>query len=377
VSAELSRPVPVTFVSSHAWRGGAEHYLELLLDGLGRDWISGVVCLAAGPLADVLRRSGYPTAVIPTSARAPGILASAWRLRRLLARTKPAVVHANGVKAALVAVLATTATPVPVVWVKHDFSWDGARARRLARRCARVVGVSEAVMQTFDGDARVEGDVVHNGLPPIEVDRGEGRRLLEEALGPDAVTAVVLLVGRFDPQKGHGEVLAIAPELVRQEPGLRFALVGEEVPHHHEYARSLRQEVERLELEQNVRFLGHRDDALSLIAGSDLVLIPTRPDPAGVGREGFSYVALEALTAGTPVVAYADGGLPEVVGDCGLLVDPGDRAALAAAVRSLLEDSGLRERLGRCGRERVRERFSLASTVESMKATYLEVASGR
>ena len=282
--------------------------------------------------------------------------------------------HANGVKAALVAALATAATPIPVIWVKHDFSWDGPRARRLARRCAKVVGVSEAVLQTFDGDTGVEPSVVHNGLPGVEVDRAAGRRRLGEALAPDSGTVVVLLVGRFDPHKGQRELLAIAPELTGSHPGLRFALVGEASPPHLDYARSIRQEVEGLGLEQSVRFLGYRDDAAALIAGSDVVLIPSRPDATGVGREGFSYVGLEALTAGTPVVGYAHGGLPEVVGDCGVLVEPGDRAALAAAVRELVEDPDLRERLGRCGRERARELFSLERTVEAMKRHYLDVA---
>jgi glycosyltransferase involved in cell wall biosynthesis len=366
--------VKVAFVSSHAFLGGAERYLELLLGGLGRDWIGGVVCLAPGPFVDVLRDRGHPTAVFPTSPRAPGILTSALRLRRLLARTKPDVVHANGMKAALVAVLATVGKSVPVVWMKHDFSWDGPRARRLARRCEQVVGVSSAVLQTFEEDRRVDTHVVHNGMPPVHVDRTEGRRRLAEALRPDSATAVVLLVGRFDPYKGHRELLAIAPGLLERHPRLRFLLLGDEVAPHLEYAVSLRQEVEELGLAGHVRFLGYRDDAFVLIGGADLVLIPSAPDATGLGREGFSYVALEALTAGTPVVAYSQGGVPEVVGDCGRLVEPGDREALAAAVEELLQDPDLCERLGRCGRERVRERFSLERTVEAMKARYLEAA---
>jgi glycosyltransferase involved in cell wall biosynthesis len=229
-------------------------------------------------------------------------------------------------------------------------------------------------MQTFDGETGVEQSIVHNGLPAVDIDRAAGRRRLGEALAPDSATAVVLLVGRFDPHKGQRELLAIAPELVASHPGLRFVLVGEASPPHLEYARSVRQEVEGLGLQQSVRFLGYRDDAAALIAGADVVLIPSRPDATGVGREGFSYVGLEALTAGTPIVGFAHGGLPEVVGDCGVLVEPGDRAALAAAVRELLEDLDLRERLGRCGRERARELFSLDRTVEAMKAHYLDVA---
>ena len=57
-----------------------------------------------------------------------------------------------------------------------------------------------------------------------------------------------------------------------------------------------------------------------------------------------------------------------------MLVEPGDRAALGAAVRELVDDPDLRERLGRCGRERARELFSLERTVDAMKAHYLDVA---
>ena len=76
------------------------------------------------------------------------------------------------------------------------------------------------------------------------------------------------------------------------------------------------------------------------------------------------------------MVGYAQGGLPEVVGDCGVLVQPGNRVALSEAVAALIDDPDLRERLGRCGRERVRERFSLDRTVEEMKERYVEAARG-
>ena len=368
-------PVPVAFVSSHALRGGAEHYLELLLGGLEREWISGVVCLADGPLVGALRANGYPTAVLPTSPRAPGILASAWRLRRLLARTKPAVVHANGVKAALVAALATIATPIPVVWVKHDFSWDGPRARRLARRCAKVVGVSEAVLQTFDGDhgrrasRRPQRAAGSRGRPRRQDGAGSGRRSLRTPAPWSSSSSAASTRTR-----ASGSCSRSHPS----SPGRIRACASRWSARHRRrtsstHARSGRRWSD-LGLEQSVRFLGYQDDAAALIAGSDVVLIPSRPDATGVGREGFSYVGLEALTAGTPVVGYAHGGLPEVVGDCGVLVEPGDRAALAAAVRELVEDPDLRERLGRCGRERARELFSLERTVEAMKEHYLDVA---
>jgi glycosyltransferase involved in cell wall biosynthesis len=73
-------------------------------------------------------------------------------------------------------------------------------------------------------------------------------------------------------------------------------------------------------------------------------------------------------------VAYGHGGPPQVLGDCGLLVPPGDREALAGALLRVLEDDELRARLAECGRRRARERFSLPAMIEAMEARYREAA---
>ncbi|MGI8624694.1 MAG: glycosyltransferase, partial [Solirubrobacteraceae bacterium] len=137
--------MPAAFVGSHAGVGGSERMLELLLAELGPAWIDRVVLLAPGPAVARLAARGVEAEVLPIGTRG-GLLTGAWRLRcRLLARP-PAVVHANGVKAALVSALALAGTGVPVLWVKHDFSWDGPLARIVATGCAEVVGVSAAVL---------------------------------------------------------------------------------------------------------------------------------------------------------------------------------------------------------------------------------------
>ena len=104
-----------------------------------------------------------------------------------------------------------------------------------------------------------------------------------------------------------------------------------------------------------------------------MLVIPSVTSRGGLGKEGFSLVALEAMGVGTPVVAYDYGGPPEVLGECGLLVPPGDRDALAEALLRVLEDGAARA-AGRVRRRRASERFSLSAMIEAMENRYREAA---
>ena len=164
------------------------------------------------------------------------------------------------------------------------------------------------------------------------------------------------------------------PEVVRRVPDVQVALVGAESSTRPEYVAELRAALAREGLTDAVSFLGFREDALELISGFDVVVVPSVPDERGFGREGFGYVGLEGFAVGTPVVAYDDGALRETLGDCALLVPAGDRAALADALVRVLDDAALRARLVGCGRERLEGRFSVETMVEAMKAQYLRAA---
>jgi len=374
----VNSPEPsVVFVSPFAHLAGSERFLELMLANMPRGQIRNVVFLQDGPFVARARDAGHPVTILPTSARPPGLIRSAWRLRRLLDRDAPAVVHSNGVKATLVCALALFGRNVPLVWMKHDLSFDRSLARLLARRCRLIIGISSATLAVFGRGARHKLRRVPHGLPPLDVDRDAARAELLSLLpgGPDEAR-VVALVGRLYRMKGQHELLEVAPGVVERVRGVRFAFLGGEDPSVPEYAERLRRRVTELGLGTTVSFLGHQDNATRLMAGADLIAIPSVPAERG-NREAFSLVALEALQVGTPVVAYAEGGLPEVLGSCALLVPTGDRTALRDAIVRALEDADLRRSLADCGRERARREFPLERMVESIVACYREAAGGR
>jgi phosphatidylinositol alpha-1,6-mannosyltransferase len=164
---------------------------------------------------------------------------------------------------------------------------------------------------------------------------------------------IVLTVARINPRKGQREViaaLAALPDDLRDR--VEYWLVG---AHNKEnYADALADAAARADFP--IRFLGDiPDEKLGAIyAEADVFAMTSMPHRHSV--EGFGLVYLEAGAHGLPVVAHAIGGVPEAVidGETGLLVPPGDQAALTAAFAKLLGDPALRQRLGAAGRIRAR-----------------------
>ncbi len=360
--------VSLCFVSSDAQLGGAELYLGSLLARLGPEWVGEVVVLGDGPLMGRLRADGLAPTVVPCSGRSDWP-AAVLRLHRIFRRGSIRLVHANGPKAALLATLAAAGTPTRVLWHKHDSAREGRLGRWLARRCEVVVGVSSAALGSFAGAARVRSRVVPNGIPPYAIDRPQARAaLLRELEAPEA-SRLVALVGRLHPGKGQLELLEIAPALQERVPEIRLILVGGADPHKPEYEHLVHAHTAA----PFVHLLGFRPDAVTIIAGCDLLVIPSQPDRRSGWREGCGLVALEAMSVGTPVAGYAEPALVEVLDSCARLVETGDRAALADAIVELLDDSEASARLAGCGRRRV-EAFRLDNAVERMKETYLDAA---
>jgi glycosyltransferase involved in cell wall biosynthesis len=373
MSETVHPPLRVCFVSSHAQLGGAEVYLELLLKALGPGWIQEVLVLGHGPLVERLKAIGVPTRVVPCEGRAR-LPAVALGMRRILLEASPALVHANGLRAALVCAVAATATGIPVVWHKHDSAGNGRVVRAIARRCARVVGVSAAAIASLQGARGVSTVVVPNGIPPYSVDRPSARSALLRALGAPPSARVLGLVGRLHPGKSQLEVVEMLPALRQRHPDLAAVFVGEADPHEPAYEDRVRARVRELGLTDTVSFLGQvdREEAVRVTAGCDVLLTPSREDPASGWREGCPLAPLEAMAVGTPVAGYAEPGLLELLGPCAELVPSGDLDGLRKTVTGLLGDAARCNVLRECGLQRARAHH-LSDAADRMMSTFLAV----
>jgi glycosyltransferase involved in cell wall biosynthesis len=171
---------------------------------------------------------------------------------------------------------------------------------------------------------------------------------------------VIGTISRLIPEKGIRELLLAFAKVCRSEDSLMLAIIGEG-PDRPRLERMVRE----IALEGRVRFLGHIPDAARLIQGFDLCVIPSL-------REGFGFVAVEAMMAGVPLIATNAGGLAEVVrhGETGLLVEPGNPDKLAEAMKGLYRDPQTRQRLGYKGRAYAAAHFTLSRMIEETWDVY-------
>jgi glycosyltransferase involved in cell wall biosynthesis len=328
---------------------GAENHLAELVAGLPEHGWRADVLLGAPAAADLARfaeRLGSATTVAAPRDLSLPLLA---HLRRALSGDSYDLVHTHLVHADWHAAVVPRPR-VPLVSTKHNH--DPFRARQpfkaletlWLRRCAATIAISDSLADFVEA---------HNGVRPVVVRYGWP---VSSDAPPRGVTPIraLLAVGRLEPQKGHDVLI----DAIAEVPGVRLDIAGEggQRPR-------LEALIARHGIGDRVRLLGQRDDVPDLLARADAFVHSAR-------WEGFGLVLLEAMAAALPIVATEAGAVPEVVGDAALLVAPDDPAALADAIRRLVADPALAQRLGAQGLERLRTSFSPDEMVARTAAVY-------
>lgn len=292
-----------------------------------------------------------------------GFFRSVFLLRRLVKDFSPDVLHSHMVHANLLARCVRVLTSMPrLICTAHNTN-EGGKLRMLAYRLTGsladiTTNVSHDGVKTFEAKGAVKPGsmlAVPNGIDTDKFYFDEARRsFIRNREGVLPHEKIVLAVGRLAEAKGYPELLRAFALVCAEDQDIRLWIVGE---------GALRQRLilltESLKISHRVTFYGLRNDVEDFYNAADLYALSSL-------WEGFGLVVAEAMATERVVVATDCGGVRDVVGDQGILVEPGDVRGLATAMRSGLDmDFSAARKLGQLARLRIVETYSLERIVMS------------
>ena len=353
--------------------GGAEKKLKELVKFMDRKKFNTVVCsLGLGDTIkgefEKLQDLGIEVMEIPRKVRVDfGLL---YKITKLIKEKNIDVVMTTLFYADVIGPLAGKLGKAKAV-----FSWETISApwwlykRRLwpyqfaIRYCKKVVSVSNATARFLIDERGVPEEkvmVIPYGVNLDKYNTNDDGIEKRKSIGLTKGDLVVGMVGRLVPQKAHLYLIQAAEAVVKTFPDVKFVLVGDGELH-----EELGEKTKELGVDKNFIFLGFRNDVDELLSTFDIFTLPSL-------YEGLPNVVLEAMASGLPVVATPVDGTKEAVVDneTGILVPVKDVEKLAASLVKLLKDKELAKKMGRRGRKRVEEEFSLEKQIRSFEKLY-------
>lgn len=299
-------------------------------------------------------------------------------LAEVIRERRPALVHAHGSKAGLIARLAVRiAGNPPVVVTVHNhvlyggisplMRWIYLRLELwLSRRTARIITVSRALTDEMTGQFAIPAEkvvTIHNGLNLTPYLTGGDRAGVRARLGVPADALLFGIAARFAPQKGLDALVAAAVPVLRENANAWVVVAGDGP-----LLEPVTMQARKTPVRERILFPGFETDIPGFLSALDLYVNASVSEALGIGT-------IEAMASGLPVVATAVGGTPEVVEDgvTGVLVPVGRPQPLTDAIARLAGDGPARRRMGAAGRERVIAEFGLDGMLDRTAAVYREV----
>jgi glycosyltransferase involved in cell wall biosynthesis len=368
----------ILFVITKSNFGGAQRYVYDLATSVPQDEYEPVVALGGtGALKVKLDERGIRTISIERMERDIKLLADIgafFELIRILFREKPAIVHLNSSKAGALGALAARIAGAPrIVFTAHG--WAFTEGRGVFARFAILyiqwmtvmlthvtIAVSHAVRDTMTIHVPLSKLVViHNGIStPAHKDRTSARKeLIDRGFAQNTDALWVATIAELHPNKGLDYAISAIEQVNALQP-IAYAILGEG-----EDRDQLMTLIQNKSLGNKVFLLGFTPSAATLLKAFDIFLLPSL-------KEGLPYVALEAGSAGLPVVASHVDGLPEIIesGVSGILVEPRNIEELADAITDLADSPHKRTQYGLALRDKILKSFSKERMVRETVEVY-------
>lgn len=335
----------------------------------------GIHSVLACPTGSAIAPEAAPHAeVVQVTMKGDADVALLGRLRKLIREVKPDVVHLHSRRGSDIwGALAARLEGVPVVLSRRVDNPESRFVVKLKYRLYDdVVTISEGIRKVLlsEGVPEAKLHCVLSAVDTAHYIRGEapGHELdrahlawFRDTFGLPEGALVIGMVAQFIARKGHSTLLDALPAVLAAHPHTRVLLFGQG-PLHSDIAA--RVQADAL-LSKHVQLPGFRKDLDRILPCLDVLAHPAF-------MEGLGVSLLQAAACGVPLVGGRAGGIPEIIqpGLNGELIEPGDTAALTAALNKLLGSNELRQRYGQAGRAWVEQRFSIEAMVAGNVGVY-------
>jgi len=378
------KPKKVLEIQGSVGPGGSERHTLILSKGLRR--LDDFDVVIVGPYSrnlemfQEIRSLGIPAHEIDLQHKSC-FVGSLKSIVKIVRDEEIDVIHTHLRNADIYGIVAGTLTGRPVVATLHGRTGplDGrSTAKSKLMKCLHhlllrygtrtIIAVSSFVKEFSVRDLRLapgKMEVVHNCTEPDRLDIAFDVAAFRQDLGVQPGDKLVSVIGGISRQKGAHHFVELADIIARRQRNAKFLVAGRG-----DFEDEMKVRVQRRGIVGHFIFAGWRSDVPQLLHATDVLIMAAH-------QEGFGRIITEAMAASKPVVAFASGGVPEIVvhGETGYLVPYGDVEGMASYVVGLLQDETKCKALGRSGRQRLEDRFSSAVFVEHTKRV-LESAVG-
>jgi len=360
----------ILLIATHLNFGGITSYIISLARGLSKKGHKVFIASSGGDFVKKLKIDNITHITIPISTKSelsPKVLFSSVRLLSFIKREPIDVIHAQTRVTQILAYLVSKILRIPYITTCHGFFKKRIGRRLFGAWGRKTIAISEAVREHLVNDFKVKKsdiELIYNGIDLKnfkhygESEKEAIKRELNLKQGP-----IVGVIARISPVKGHKYLIEAMRKVIEKVSDVRLLIIGDGPA-----KDGLVSLVERLKIKENIYFFGSASDTAKFLSIMDVFVLPSL-------QEGLGLSAIEALAMKKAVVASDVGGVYTIIKNntTGLLIPPRDSEVLAKAITDLLGDEQLRVRLGREGRKRVEDKFSLDAMIEKIEKLYIDV----
>jgi len=290
------------------------------------------------------------------------------KIRNIIRTENIKLIHCNASGGiTTVSAIAARAEHIPFIWHVRTNETAPLSDALNAALSNIIIVISKSVRKRFFAMPNIMKKIVmiYNGVNIAAFDRGYMPHKTRKTIGLSQGSFVITTVGRFHPIKGFKYLIRAAQIVSDSTANVEFVIVGMNVHENNNYLQHLKALAKSLGIEKKIKFLAHRNDIPSILAASDLFVLPSP-------NEAFGRVIIEAMACRRPIIAVNRGGPKEIIEDLstGILIKPRSAKDLAEKIMLLISNTKLRQNIAINGYHKAVKDFNIFSHSAKIEKLY-------